>query len=268
MAYAIYYFKDKAVEVGKIQWMKEEDQKEMSSKTFKECPNLEDEDGWVNVQWRPGQKGKKDGQLSFPAKILMISDNYTDLCKKREGFIKGKDIWEIPKGNDKRRRTPNSKWMDKEQEPDSQSKKQKTKKSSSSCPAKEASNQMIEDLKKDLMEQQALELRSECDETSDEDHEPPRNWSSTLRQIKQLKSENKRLKESNYKQIVEAIRDLPAVVQNLRHITEQLSSFSKSSSAESTPVRLVRSEHLPVSSPASPQEESVDMGTLGRGFHL
>uniref|UniRef100_A0AAV2IYG2 Uncharacterized protein n=1 Tax=Knipowitschia caucasica TaxID=637954 RepID=A0AAV2IYG2_KNICA len=98
---------------------------------------------------------------------------------------------------------------------------------------------MIEDLKKDLMEQQALELRSECDETSDEDHEPPRNWSN-----------------------------LPAVVQNLRHITEQLSSFSKSSSAESTPVRLVRSEHLPVSSPASPQEESVDMGTLGRGFHL
>uniref|UniRef100_A0AAV2KH32 BEN domain-containing protein n=1 Tax=Knipowitschia caucasica TaxID=637954 RepID=A0AAV2KH32_KNICA len=108
-------------------------------------------------------------------------------------------------------------------------------------------------------------LRSECDETSDEDHEPPRNWSSTLRQIKQLKSENKRLKESNYKQIVEAIRDLPAVVQNLRHITEQLSSFSKSSSAESTPVRLVRSEHLPVSSPASPQEESVDMVSLVPG---
>ncbi|KAK5598604.1 hypothetical protein CRENBAI_007363 [Crenichthys baileyi] len=49
-----------------------------------------------------------------------LSDDYTEMCQKREAFIKGEDIW-------------NKK---------------------ASCPVKEAADQTIEDLKKDLMAKQ------------------------------------------------------------------------------------------------------------------
>ncbi len=71
MTYAIYYFKDKTVEVGKVDWMRVEDQKETSSKNITQCPNLEDEDGWISVKWERGKK-KKDGPAFFPAKVLML----------------------------------------------------------------------------------------------------------------------------------------------------------------------------------------------------
>lgn len=72
MAYAIYYFKDNSVEVGKINWMKEEDQKDASSKKITGCPDLADEDGWKEVKWNGGKQKKKGGQATFPAKILML----------------------------------------------------------------------------------------------------------------------------------------------------------------------------------------------------
>lgn len=69
MAYAIYFFKDKSVEVGKIEWMYTGDQKKTCSKNITQCPNLEDEDGWMSVKW--GKK-TKDGPTFFPAKVLML----------------------------------------------------------------------------------------------------------------------------------------------------------------------------------------------------
>ena len=45
--------------------------------------------------------------------ILFLTDNYSDLCKKREELIKGEDIWqEATKRNSK----PNSKWKDVEED--------------------------------------------------------------------------------------------------------------------------------------------------------
>lgn len=74
MAFAIYYFKDKTVEVGKIDWMSVEVQQK-SSKMVTECPKLEDEDGWINVKWNKGRK-KKDGPAFFPAKVLMLGGKF------------------------------------------------------------------------------------------------------------------------------------------------------------------------------------------------
>lgn len=71
MAYAIYFFKDKSVEVGKIDWMYTGDQEKTCSKNITQCPNLEDEDGWMSVKWDKGKK-KKDGPAFFPAKVLML----------------------------------------------------------------------------------------------------------------------------------------------------------------------------------------------------
>ncbi|KAL6483824.1 hypothetical protein MHYP_G00086960 [Metynnis hypsauchen] len=158
-------------------------------------------DGWMNVKWDKGRK-RKDGPAFFPAKVLMISDNYSDLCQKREEFIKGVDIWNQTL---KRKTKPNSRWMkdmeDKDERPTNQ---QKSKKAT--CTPKEASDQIIEGLKKELMAKQAsLESNTEKEESSDEDL-LPRNWSKAQQKIKELKRENKRLKEGNVKEILDAMR--------------------------------------------------------------
>ena len=69
MEFAIYYFKDKSVEVGKTSWMSIEDQ-QRCPKLITQCPNLED-DGWMKVKWDTGRK-KSDGPAFFPAKVLMF----------------------------------------------------------------------------------------------------------------------------------------------------------------------------------------------------
>lgn len=51
MAFAIYYFKDKTVEVGKIEWIEDQQNATVkSSKMITKCPRLNDEDGWINVK--------------------------------------------------------------------------------------------------------------------------------------------------------------------------------------------------------------------------
>ncbi|XP_038150338.1 uncharacterized protein LOC119789498 isoform X3 [Cyprinodon tularosa] len=112
MEFALYYFKDKTVEVGKTSWISPIDQQQCP-KIITECPNLEDEDGWMEVKWDVKGRKKSNGQTFFPAKVLMFDDNYSDLCKKRQKFINGEDIWqEAPK----RKSKPNSKWKDFEEE--------------------------------------------------------------------------------------------------------------------------------------------------------
>ncbi|KAK7891333.1 hypothetical protein WMY93_023296 [Mugilogobius chulae] len=126
-------------------------------------------------------------------------------------------------------RKPNSKWTENEKEETQRlPKKQKTKRAP--CPAKEAADQMIEDLKRDLWKQQkGLESASE---TSDED-QTPRNWSSKLQQIRQLRAEASR-----------------------RQYETDCRSNQRASSnhTQSTPVQ--------PSSPASPQVESDEMVPL------
>ncbi|XP_062866938.1 uncharacterized protein LOC134329583 [Trichomycterus rosablanca] len=252
MAFAIYYFKDKSVEVGKIDWMTTEDQQCTSSEMITQCPRLDDEDGWINVKWDKGKK-KKDGLAFFPAKVLMLSDNYSDLCHKREEFIKGVDIWNQSL---KRKTKPNSRWMrDVEEANERPVKQQKSKKASST--SKEAADQIIEDLKKELMAKQAsLESSTEKEDSSDEDL-LPRNWSKAQQKIKELKRENKRLKEGNPKEILDALRELPVVVTNLKEVTEKL-AFQPSTPAStwSTPTTSLNS---PVSGCVSTPAVSDDM---------
>ncbi|KAL7853428.1 hypothetical protein AOLI_G00202720 [Acnodon oligacanthus] len=83
MAFVIYYFKDKTLEVGKIDWTSAEDQQHRSSKMITQCPRLDDEDGWMNVKWDKGRK-KKDGPALFPAKVLMISELPVVFAKMKE----------------------------------------------------------------------------------------------------------------------------------------------------------------------------------------
>ncbi|KAL6491018.1 hypothetical protein MHYP_G00013630 [Metynnis hypsauchen] len=90
---------------------------------------------------------------------------------------------------------------DKDERPTNQ---QKSKKAT--CTPKEASDQLIEGLKKELMAKQAsLESNTEKEESSDEDL-LPRNWNKAQQKIKELKRENKRLKEGNVKEILDAMR--------------------------------------------------------------
>ncbi|XP_067301070.1 BEN domain-containing protein 6-like isoform X2 [Pseudorasbora parva] len=170
MAFAIYYFKDKSVEVGKIDWMSTEDQKNCS-KIITQCPTLEEEDGWMSVKWEKGRK-KKNCPALFPAKVLMFGDNYRDLCQKREQFIKGEDIW---KQTLRRKTKPNS-WL-------------------------------MEDVEEEENEQPKKQSTIENESSSDEDI-LARNWSKVQQQMKELKRENKRLKE-DFKQILDAMRELP-----------------------------------------------------------
>ncbi|XP_045898970.1 uncharacterized protein LOC123966941 [Micropterus dolomieu] len=51
----------------------------------------------------------------------MLGDNYSDLCKKREEFIKGEDIWNQTL---KRKTKPNSRWMKDVEEEDERPTKQ------------------------------------------------------------------------------------------------------------------------------------------------
>lgn len=70
MVYTLCYFKYAAVEVGKTNWINEEDQKVLSSKTPTRCPKLEEDAGWkCHVARRKKEKG---GLVCFPAKVLMF----------------------------------------------------------------------------------------------------------------------------------------------------------------------------------------------------
>ncbi|CAL8357583.1 unnamed protein product [Gadus morhua 'NCC'] len=150
MEFAIYYFKDKSVEVGKTSWMSIEDQ-QRCPKLITQCPNLED-DGWMKVKWDTGRK-KSDGPAFFPAKVLMFGASYSDLCKKRQGFIKGEDIWQE---SPKRKSKPNNKWKAVEEE--DQEVPPKKKKKRETCSAeKESANLMIEELKKQLADKASSE---------------------------------------------------------------------------------------------------------------
>lgn len=71
MAFAIYYFKDKTVEVGKISWMSTDDQQQCP-KVISQCPDLEEEDGWMEMKWETKGRKKSNGPAFFPAKVLMI----------------------------------------------------------------------------------------------------------------------------------------------------------------------------------------------------
>lgn len=71
MAFAIYYFKDKTVEVGKISWMRTDDQQQCP-KVITQCPDLEEEDGWMEIRWDMKGRKKSDGPTFFPAKVLMV----------------------------------------------------------------------------------------------------------------------------------------------------------------------------------------------------
>ncbi|XP_037399158.1 uncharacterized protein LOC119264652 [Pygocentrus nattereri] len=241
--------------------MSAEDQEYASSKMITQCLRLDDEDGWINVNWDKGRK-KKDGPAFFPAKVLMISDNNSDLCQKREEFIKGVDIWNQTL---KRKTKPNSRWMkDMEDKDERPTKQQKSKKAT--CTPKEASDQIIEGLKKELMAKQAsLESNTEKEESSDEDL-LPRNWSKAQQKIKELKRENKRLKEGSIKEILDAMRELPVVVAKMKEVIENV-TFQTSTPASnwSTSTTSVGS---PVSACVSPQVVSDDMVCLLPGSNV
>lgn len=77
MAFAIYYFKDNTVEVGKTSlWTGDLQQCE---KSITQCPKLDDEDGWMDVKWMKGKK-KSDGPAYFPAKVLLFGGKLWIFC--------------------------------------------------------------------------------------------------------------------------------------------------------------------------------------------
>ncbi|XP_067298601.1 BEN domain-containing protein 6-like [Pseudorasbora parva] len=142
----------------------------------------------------------------------------------------------------------------------SQKKQQKCKKT---CTPKEAADQMIENLKKDLMAKQtSLQSTIENESSSDEDI-LARNWSKVQQQMKELKRENKRLKEDNFKQILDAMRELPTVVTQLKEvigqITVQTAPHASTSATASTSVD---------SASVSPQVLSDDMVFLMPGCNV
>lgn len=67
MAFAIYYFKDKTVEVGKI-W----DDQQQCPEVITQCPDLEEEDRWMEITWDMKGRKKSDAPAFFPAKVLMV----------------------------------------------------------------------------------------------------------------------------------------------------------------------------------------------------
>ncbi|XP_038150336.1 uncharacterized protein LOC119789498 isoform X1 [Cyprinodon tularosa] len=256
MEFALYYFKDKTVEVGKTSWISPIDQQQCP-KIITECPNLEDEDGWMEVKWDVKGRKKSNGQTFFPAKVLMFDDNYSDLCKKRQKFINGEDIWqEAPK----RKSKPNSKWKDFEEEDHEGQTKKKMKKAT--APEKDSANQMIEELKKKL----AKKINSEnavgnSNEESSDEEQLPRNWSVAQQRLKKLQRENKSLKEAHVKDILDAMRELPAVVTQLKDVVERITNQQPLSTTSVEP---------PVSLPISPQvvPDHNDMVPLLPGYDV
>ncbi|XP_041944274.1 uncharacterized protein LOC121706520 [Alosa sapidissima] len=240
MAFAIYYFKDKTVEVGKISWMSTDDQ-QRCPKVITQCPDLEEDDGWMEIKWDMKDRKKSDSPAFSPAKVLMVGDNYSDLCKKRQEFIKGEDIWQEAI---KRKRKLNSKWKDVEEDHEVPSKKKRKK---STYAEKESANQMIEELKKQLANEISSESTNSNEESSDEE-QLPRNWIGAQKKVKELQREIKSLK-ADHGMILHAMRELPAVVTKLKEIIEKNTvQISTPASTWSTPT-----PDRQVCAPASPQ---------------
>ena len=59
------------MEVRKISWMSTDDQQQCP-KLITQCPKLEDDDGWMEVNWDIKCRKKSDGPAFFPAKVLMF----------------------------------------------------------------------------------------------------------------------------------------------------------------------------------------------------
>ncbi|KAK5609839.1 hypothetical protein CRENBAI_019009 [Crenichthys baileyi] len=108
------------------------------------------------------------------------SNNYSDLCKKRQDFIKGEDIWQEAL---KRKSKLNSRWKDVEEE-DYEVQTQKKKKKAT-WTDKESANHMIDELKKQLANKASLEL-SKSNEASSDEEQLPRNWCVAQQKLKKL----------------------------------------------------------------------------------
>ncbi|KAL2083575.1 hypothetical protein ACEWY4_021348 [Coilia grayii] len=258
MAFGIFYFKDKTVEVGKISWMTTNDQQQCP-KVIAQCPDLEEEDGWMEIKWDMKGRKKSDSPAFFPAKVLMVGDNYSDLCRKRQEFIMGEDIWQEAT---KRKNKPNSKWQDVEQEDHEVPPKKVGQKSV--CAEKESANQMIEEPKKQLANKISSELTNSNEESSDEE-QLPRNWSAAQKKVEELHREIKSLKGDHGKEILDAMRELPAVVATLKEIIDKITvQISTPASTWSSPTSSVDG---PVSAPTSPQvlSDTDDMVPLTPG---
>ncbi|XP_026103499.1 uncharacterized protein LOC113074998 [Carassius auratus] len=145
-----------------------------------------------------------------------------------------------------------------EEENEQPKKKQKCKKTT--CTPKEAADQMIENLKKELMAKQtSFQSAIENEFSSDEDI-LERNWSKVQQQMKELKRENRRLKEDNIKEILDAMRELPTVVTKLKEVIGQITlQTSPTASTSATPSTSVDSASV------SPQVLSDDMVFLMPG---
>ncbi|KAL2091386.1 hypothetical protein ACEWY4_013649 [Coilia grayii] len=252
MAFAIFYFKDKTVEVGKISWMTTNDQQQCP-KVITQCPDLEEEDGWMEIKWNMKGRKKSDSPAFFPAKVLMVGDNYSDLCRKRQEFIMGEDIWQEAT---KRKCKLNSKWEDVEEEDH----EVPPKKVGTWINALSA-NQMIEEPKKQLANKISSELTNSNEESSDEE-QLPRNWSAAQKKVEELQRE---LKGDHGKEILDAMRELPAVVATLKEIIDKITvQISTPASTWSSPTSSVDG---PVSAPTSPQvlSDTDDMVPLTPG---
>ncbi|XP_038150337.1 uncharacterized protein LOC119789498 isoform X2 [Cyprinodon tularosa] len=253
MEFALYYFKDKTVEVGKTSWISPIDQQQCP-KIITECPNLEDEDGWMEVKWDVKGRKKSNGQTFFPAKVLMFDDNYSDLCKKRQKFINGEDIWqEAPK----RKSKPNSKWKDFEEEDhEGQTKKENEE---SNRPRKRLSKPNDRGAEEEVG--QKNKFRGNSNEESSDEEQLPRNWSVAQQRLKKLQRENKSLKEAHVKDILDAMRELPAVVTQLKDVVERITNQQPLSTTSVEP---------PVSLPISPQvvPDHNDMVPLLPGYDV
>lgn len=66
------------MEVGKTLWISTEDQRQCP-KSITQCPDLEDEDGWMDVKWVKGRK-KSDPPAYFPAKVLLFGGKLWNFC--------------------------------------------------------------------------------------------------------------------------------------------------------------------------------------------
>ncbi|XP_029916919.1 uncharacterized protein LOC115365862 [Myripristis murdjan] len=237
MEYALFYFKvDKTVEVGPVKSIKDEDMSKVdTSETIKECPDLTDDEGWINVKWTSKGKKKKKEEY-FLAKVLLFSDDYSDLCKKREDWCQsGADIW----ATRKRKITPPNKLADQEDRP-AEKKQLKVFKhpmqQTTEQMKKKAADDMVEALKKEIMTKKSIreedsemqDLPVEDISMSDDDLEPDldshptfRTWGTAMLEIRQLKEENKRLREENLimkGELLDAVTELSGVARQLKKV--------------------------------------------------
>nr|XP_023701094.1 uncharacterized protein LOC111861051 isoform X2 [Paramormyrops kingsleyae]XP_023701095.1 uncharacterized protein LOC111861051 isoform X3 [Paramormyrops kingsleyae] len=209
---------DRSVEVERLDIVDKSDKKDITQVT--KCPDLESEDGSVEVLWPSKKGGKKEHGIA--AKILLLGDDWKTMAEQRDKFISGEDIWKTSV-NVKRKRKVNSRFVVENVN--------EKKKENNPTLNKDAAIAMAEKLKKEIQKKRSVILTEVRYDSEESEYDCARHQRSISKRLLVSDSEDDGyIKPSTTQsasccldiETIKALKKLPAIVKSLKDVVSKL----------------------------------------------